>query len=193
MSGPSNASDNLEATLTQGTAALGLALSEGAKRKLVDYVALLTKWNRVYNLTAIREPGRMVNQHLLDSLAAVPALDQLAGDAIGVRILDVGSGGGLPGIPVAIARPTWQVVLSETSQKKCAFLNQAAAELGLSNTTVAPGRVEDMKVVNPFDIVISRAFSDLATFAGAAACLVAPRGVLVAMKGVYPADRKSVV
>lgn len=188
MSKPSNTADGVEATLDRGVAILGLELPNGATRALVDYVALLEKWNRVYNLTAIREPERMVSQHLLDSLAAVRALDRLAAESGAVRILDVGSGGGLPGIPIAIARPAWQVVLSEKSQKKCAFLNQAAVELGLSNVRVAPGRVEKIEAANRFDIVISRAFSDLATFARAVAFLLAPRGALVAMKGVYPAE-----
>jgi 16S rRNA (guanine527-N7)-methyltransferase len=119
----------VEQQLAAGVAALGLALPDGAEAKLLAYLALLDKWNRVYNLTAVRDAERMVSHHLLDSLAAVPYFGEGANDAV----LDVGSGGGLPGIPLAIARPELQVTLIDSIAKKTAFLLQAKAELGLDN------------------------------------------------------------
>jgi 16S rRNA (guanine527-N7)-methyltransferase len=160
----------------------GLHLPAEALGKLAAYVALLAKWNRTYNLTAIREPARMVTHHVLDSLAVLPQLP--AGPAL--RLLDVGSGGGVPGIPLAIARPGWHVTTLDSSHKKCAFVRQAAIELALPNVEAVAARVEDYRPAAPFDVVISRAFSDLATFAQSSARHVAPGGVLVAMKGVYP-------
>jgi len=176
---------DLQALLDRGLDGLGLALPGDARQKLVRYVALLERWNRTYNLTAIREPERMVTHHLLDCLAALPALDRLAGGRP-IALLDVGSGGGLPGIPLAIARPGWQVTMVEPVHKKGAFLTQAIAELGIANARVAVVRVEDLVAPAPFDVVISRAFSDLATFAAAALGHVARDGRLVAMKGVHP-------
>jgi len=178
----------LASALAAGVSELGLALPASAQRSLVAYLELLAKWNRVYNLTAIREPARMVTHHLLDSLAVLPALSRLGLVARGLRLLDVGSGGGLPGIPLAIARPDWHVALAETSHKKATFLTQAAAELGLANIAVAQGRVEDFRPAQPFGIVISRAFSDLATFVRAARPHLAAGGAIVAMKGVHPTE-----
>ena len=168
-----------EAQLREGVAALGLPLGEPAHRKLLDYLALLAKWNRVYNLTAVREEPAMVTQHLLDSLAVLPHLPE-------GRLADVGSGGGLPGIPLAIAEPQRTVVLLESNHKKAAFLEQARIELALGNVSVVNERVEACVPAEPFAVVISRAFSDLAEFARLAAHLLAPQGVLAAMKGVYP-------
>ncbi len=179
---------SLAATLATGVSRLGLALPASAQRRLVGYLGLLEKWNRVYNLTAIREPERMVTHHLLDSLAVLPTLAQLGLAPAVLRLLDVGSGGGLPGIPLAIARPDWRVVLAETSHKKGTFLAQAAAELELGNIEVALGRVEDFRPAQPFGIVISRAFSDLATFVRAARPHLAHGGAIVAMKGVHPTE-----
>jgi 16S rRNA (guanine527-N7)-methyltransferase len=170
---------SLEAQLREGAAALGLPLGEPVHRKLLDYLALLAKWNRVYNLTAVREESAMVAQHLLDSLAVLPHLPQ-------GRLADVGSGGGLPGIPLAIAQPRREVVLIESNHKKAAFLEQARIELALGNLSVVNERVEACVPAEPFAVVISRAFSDLAEFARLAAHLLAPQGVLAAMKGVYP-------
>jgi 16S rRNA (guanine527-N7)-methyltransferase len=172
------------ADLEEGLAALArcdpdLALPTGAAARLAAYLALLGKWNRTYNLTAIREPARMVTHHVLDALAVLGHLPRRAH----LRVLDVGSGGGVPGIPLAIARPGWRVVLLDSSAKKCAFLRQAAIELPLANAEVACARIEDYASATPFDVVIARAFSDLATFAAAGARLVAPHGVLAAMKG----------
>ena len=176
---------DLQALLDRGLDGLGLALPGDARQRLVSYVALLERWNRTYNLTAIREPERMVTHHLLDCLAALPALDRLAGGRP-IALLDVGSGGGLPGIPLAIARPDWQVTMVEPVHKKGAFLTQAIAELGIANASVAVVRVEDLHATAPFDIVVSRAFSDLASFAAAALPHMAREGRLVAMKGVHP-------
>jgi len=176
---------DLQALLDRGLDGLGLALPGDARQRLVSYVALLERWNRTYNLTAIREPERMVTHHLLDCLAALPALDRLAGGRP-IALLDVGSGGGLPGIPLAIARPDWQVTMVEPVHKKGAFLTQAIAELGIANARVAVVRVEDLHATAPFDIVVSRAFSDLASFAAAALPHMAREGRLVAMKGVHP-------
>ena len=170
---------SLEPELRQGAAALGLSLDDAALGKLLDYLALLAKWNRVYNLTAVREESAMVTQHLLDSLAVLPHLPEGG-------LADVGSGGGLPGIPLAIAEPQRTVVLVESNHKKAAFLEQARIELALGNVSVVNERVEACVPAEPFAVVISRAFSDLAEFARLAAHLLAPQGVLAAMKGVYP-------
>jgi 16S rRNA (guanine527-N7)-methyltransferase len=172
------------ALLADGVAALGLAaqVASEVQSKLLSYLFLLDKWNRTHNLTAIREPERMVTHHLLDSLAVLSHLPSRAG----LRIVDVGSGGGLPGIPLAIVRPDWDVTLLDSNFKKATFLRQAAIELPLANVHVAATRVENYAPAHPFDIAISRAFSDLAVFANATGSLLAPDGRLVAMKGVYP-------
>ncbi len=170
------------AALESGAARLGVSLPEGALAKLEAYLALLAKWNRTYNLTAIREPERMVTHHALDSLAVVPRLPQRKG----IAVLDVGSGGGLPGIPIAIARPDARVVLVDSASKKAAFLAQAAIELPLANVEAVAARVEDYAPGRRFDVVISRAFSDLATFARLASPHLAAGGVMLAMKGVHP-------
>lgn len=176
------AAASLADELARGIAALGLRVDAAQQQRLLAYVALLAKWNRTYNLTAIREPERMVTHHLLDALAVLPHLSSRAG----LRVLDVGAGGGVPGIPLALARPDWRVELVDTSHKKVAFLTQAAIELGLLNAAAHATRVEDFVPAAPFDVVISRAFSDLATFATASARHLAPHGILVAMKGVHP-------
>lgn len=165
--------------LAAGIAALGLDLPPDGEARLLAYLALLDKWNRVYNLTAVREPERMVSHHLLDSLAAVPHFS-------GPAVLDVGSGGGLPGIPLAIARPDLQVTLIDSIAKKTAFLLQAKAELGLANLAVATGRVEDFRPETGFDVITSRAFSDLKEFVTLTRHLLKPGGRWLAMKGLYP-------
>jgi 16S rRNA (guanine527-N7)-methyltransferase len=170
---------NPDALLRQGAAGLGFALGEPTLRKLLDYLALLSKWNRVYNLTAVRDEAAMVTQHLLDSLTVLPHLPE-------GRLADVGSGAGLPGIPLAIAQSERPVVLVEANHKKAAFLEQARIELKLDNVVVERQRVEAFSPPEPFAVVISRAFSDLAEFARLAAHLLAPQGVLAAMKGIYP-------
>jgi 16S rRNA (guanine527-N7)-methyltransferase len=170
---------SVEDQLAAGVTALGLTLPAGAEAKLLAYLALLDKWNRVYNLTAVRDAERMVSHHLLDSLAAVPFFQ-------GQAVLDVGSGGGLPGIPLAIARPELQVTLIDSIAKKTAFLLQAKAELGLNNLHVVTGRVEDFRPESGFDVITSRAFSDLKEFVMLTRHLLNPAGHWLAMKGLMP-------
>ena len=166
--------------------ALGdVRLPRDARDKLAAYLDLLVRWNRTYNLTAIREPERMVTHHVLDSLAVLPHLEEREGHE-SLSLLDVGSGAGLPAIPLAIARPAWRVVALDSNHKKGAFIQQAVNELALANVEAAVARVEDYRGRAPFDVVISRAFSDLATFAESSARHLAPRGRLIAMKGVRP-------
>lgn len=177
---------SVDKQLAAGIAALGLTLPEGAQPKLLAYLALLDKWNRVYNLTAVRDADRMVSHHLLDSLAAVPYFT-------GQAVLDVGSGGGLPGIPLAIARPELQVTLIDSVAKKTAFLLQAKAELGLTNLQVVTSRVEDFRPETGFDVVTSRAFSDLKEFVTLTRHVLKPGGHWLAMKGVYPNEEVAVL
>ena len=174
----------VEQQLMAGITALDLALPAGAEAKLLAYLALLDKWNRVYNLTAVREVERMVGHHLLDSLAAVPFFQ--GGDSDLIHVLDVGSGGGLPGVPLAIARPELQVTLIDSIAKKTAFLLQAKAELGLANLNVVTGRVEDYRSETGFDVITSRAFSDLKEFVTLTRHLLKPAGHWLAMKGLMP-------
>jgi 16S rRNA (guanine527-N7)-methyltransferase len=169
----------LAAELAGGVAQLGLELPRQAQSRLLDYLALLQKWNRTYNLTAVREASRMVSHHLLDSLAVVPHVKT-------DTLLDVGSGAGLPGIPLALALPGCRVTLLEANHKKAAFLQQAKAELKLDNVEVARERVETWQPDRLFGTVISRAFSDLAEFVRQAGRHVTPDGLLAAMKGIYP-------
>jgi 16S rRNA (guanine527-N7)-methyltransferase len=170
---------SLAAELAQGVATLGLALDEGARQKLLDYVALVEKWNGTYNLTAVREPQKMLTHHVLDCLAIVPHIR-------GPLVVDVGSGGGFPGIPLAVADAGKSVTLIDSSHKKTAFLRQAAIELGLSNVTVVCDRVETWRPEHGFDSVVSRAFSDLPELMLLAGHLCAPGGMIAAMKGVHP-------
>ncbi|MEY3200486.1 MAG: hypothetical protein RIR70_36 [Pseudomonadota bacterium] len=167
--------------LEQGIAALGIAVTQPQKEALLHYLSLLAKWNRVYNLTAVREASQMVSHHLLDSLAVLPHLPCK-------RLLDVGSGGGLPGIVLAIMRQDLQVVSVEAVDKKCSFQTQVKIALGLKNFTVKHARVENLGDDQGYDGIISRAFSDLAQFASLTQALVATKGYLYAMKGVYPLD-----
>lgn len=177
-------SPRLDHDLARGIAALRIDVPAATQTRLLDYLALLAKWNATYNLTAIREPERMVTHHLLDALAVLPHLPQRAG----LRVLDVGSGGGVPGIPLAIARPDWDVVLIDSNHKKTAFLTQAAIELRLANAEAQTKRVEEFAPAAAFDVVISRAFADSSTFVATSLRHIAPSGLLVAMKGVYPSD-----
>jgi 16S rRNA (guanine527-N7)-methyltransferase len=169
----------LNAALVDGLTRLALVLPDDAQSKLIEYTNLIGKWNRVYNLTAIREPGKVLTHHILDSLAVAPHVSAHA-------LLDVGSGAGLPGIPLALALPKAQVTLLDSNQKKCAFLNQAVIELKLDNVKVVCARIEDWQTDQRFDLVISRAFSELAKFVASTARLCAPGGTLLAMKGVEP-------
>jgi 16S rRNA (guanine527-N7)-methyltransferase len=165
--------------LAQGVLQLGFTLPEGAQQRLLEYLALLQKWNRVYNLTAVREGTRMVSQHLLDCLAAAPHIGA-------ATLLDVGSGAGLPGIPLALALPDSRVTLLDSNHKKAAFLKQAVMELKLVNAEVVCERAETWSPSTTFEVVISRAFSDLAEFVSVAGRHAAAGGRLMAMKGVHP-------
>jgi 16S rRNA (guanine527-N7)-methyltransferase len=168
-----------DAALAAGIDALGLKLRPFQRKQLLTYIELLAKWNEVYNLTAIRDEDEMLSHHLLDSLALVPHVD-------GRRFLDVGSGAGLPGIPVAIARSECEVTLLDSNQKKAAFLQQAVIELELTNARVCSARVETWQSDRGFDVIASRAFSSLAEFVGNSQHLLAAHGVFAAMKGAYP-------
>ena len=168
--------------LSEGVDGLGLELPPSARAQLLAYIALLGKWNRIYNLTAIRDPIEMVTHHLLDSLAAVSHLPLPAQAALA----DVGTGAGVPGIPIAIAKPRWRVTLNDSREKKAAFLRQAAIELKLANVEVHHGRVEEWIPQTKFALVISRAFTELAQFRALCAHLVAPDGFVAAMTGAAP-------
>lgn len=170
----------LKALLVEGIEALGLNLDQQQVEQMLAYLSLLSKWNSVYNLTAIRNPVDMVRQHLLDSLSAVPAFADAG------SVLDVGSGGGLPGIVLAIAYPQTPIAMIDTVSKKTAFQTQVKAELGLKNVTVHTGRVEQLKVSQPFQVITSRAFSELCNFIDWSGHLLAPGGQFIAMKGVNP-------
>ena len=165
--------------LAKGLAALGVPASSEVAQRLLDYVALIAKWNKVYNLTAVRDPAEMIGLHVLDSLSVLPHI-QCA------TLLDVGSGAGLPGIPLAIVRPDLDVTLLDSNNKKTTFQQQAAIELRLTNVRAVNARVESWESGRRFDVVISRAFADTADFVSNAGHLVATGGVLAAMKGVYP-------
>ena len=169
-----------------GLAQLGLALDTGEQLDLLRYVALLEKWNKFYNLTAIREPARMIGLHILDSLSVLPSINACG------SILDVGTGGGLPGIPLAIAfsklAPAVQITMIDTIAKKTAFVRQVISELGLTNAAVVTERVERYRPSQVFDVVISRAFAELKDFIESAGHLCAADGRMLAMKGVHPFD-----
>ncbi|MEZ0245031.1 MAG: 16S rRNA (guanine(527)-N(7))-methyltransferase RsmG [Methylophilaceae bacterium] len=172
---------SLQKKLSQGLAELGIDLDAATQQKLLDYLALLEKWNKVHNLTAVRDPSDMVTLHLLDSLSVLPHIKS-------GRLLDVGSGAGLPGIPLSIVRPDLQVTVMDSSHKKASFMRQAKAALGIPNLEVVCGRVEEFHPEHKFNMVISRAFSDLAEFMRLTAHLCDEGGVWLAMKGVYPFD-----
>jgi len=172
------------AALDRGLHELALALPIGAAGQLMAYAELLAKWNRTYNLTAIRDPLDMVSRHLLDSLAVLPHLPMATGE----DLADVGSGAGLPGIPLAIARRQWRFSLNDSNQKKTAFLRQATIELGLANAEVHEGRVEAWRPAKRFQVVISRAFAEVKEFVAKCRHLVAPGGYLAAMTGAVPDD-----
>lgn len=172
------------AQLEQGLATLGIDLPTAAQQKLLAYAALLYKWNKTYSLTALREEDKAVSHHLLDSLSVLPFVP--AG-----RLLDVGSGGGMPGIPLAIARPDLRVSLLDSNSKKAAFLQQAAIELALPNISVHCGRVEQYHPTFGFSAIASRAFAELADFVSLSRHLLADDGRWLAMKGTWPQDEIS--
>ena len=174
----------LSGVLGEGIAAMGLSVSSAQHEKLLDYLGLMFKWNAVYNLTSLRDPMQMVTHHLLESLAAVPAFAQAH------NVLDVGSGGGLPGIVLAIVRPDMNVSMIDTVHKKTAFLTQVKAELALANVTVYTMRVEQLHVSDKFDVITSRAFADLSDFVNWSSHLLADGGRYIALKGVAPKDEQ---
>lgn len=174
----------LAQVLKNGVEELQLGLSDAQQQQLLDYLALLHKWNNVYNLTSVRDPMQMMTLHLLDSLAAVPAFS-------GARnVLDVGAGGGLPGIVLAIARPDMKVSMIDTVHKKTAFLTQVKVELGLANVTVYTKKVQDLAVKTPFDVITSRAFADLTDFIEWSNHLLAEGGRFIALKGTAPQEER---
>lgn len=180
--------------LEEGAAALGLDLSAEQRGQMLQHLALIAQWNKVYNLTAVREPAQMLSQHLLDSLAVVgPLRRQLAGASGSWRrtggapaaLLDVGSGAGLPGVTLAVACPELAVSCVDTVAKKASFIRQVGAELGLKDFTALHARVEALKP-RPWDVIASRAFASLADFVALTEAQLAPRGVWLAMKGKRP-------
>jgi 16S rRNA (guanine527-N7)-methyltransferase len=167
---------SLAQELARGVAQLGLEISPETQQMLLDYLVLMQKWNKVYNLTAIRNTEQMISHHLLDSLAVLPHL--WSG-----RWLDVGCGAGLPGLVLAIVRPDWQFTLIDSNSKKTSFVQQAVIELGLHNVTVCGARVEELKSDDKFDGIISRAFAETADFVTLTRHLLADKGRWAAMKG----------
>jgi 16S rRNA (guanine527-N7)-methyltransferase len=176
--------DALAAVLDQGIKDMTLAVTPEQQTKLMGYLALMNKWNGVYNLTSLRDPHQMVTHHLLDSLAAVPAF------ADARNVLDVGAGGGLPGIVLAIVRPDMNVSMIDTVHKKTAFLNQVKAELKLTNVSVHTMKVQDLVVEDKFDVITSRAFADLSDFVNWSGHLLAVGGKFIALKGVAPSEER---
>ncbi|MFK3739310.1 16S rRNA (guanine(527)-N(7))-methyltransferase RsmG [Massilia sp. TN1-12] len=176
----------LAQVLADGIAEMGLAVTPPQQEQLMDYLGLMFKWNSVYNLTSLRDPMQMVTHHLLDSLAAVPAF------ASARNVLDVGSGGGLPGIVLAIVRPDMNVSMIDTVHKKTAFLTQVKAQLALANVTVYTARVEQLQLAEDarFDVITSRAFADLSDFVNWSSHLLAEGGRYIALKGTAPRDEQ---
>lgn len=175
----------LHDALLAGTQALQLFLDGTQQGGLLQYLDLLAQWNKVYNLTAVRQPSEMLTHHLLDSLAVVQPLQKYTkGKAI--HLLDVGSGGGLPGVVIAICCPQIQVVCVDAVAKKTAFIQQVAGVLALSNLKAVHARIENIHV--PHDVIVSRAFASLADFTQWSAAALAVDGVWLAMKGKHPAE-----
>ena len=170
-----------------GAAELGLLLSRSQADALARYAALLLRWNAVHNLTAIETPAHVLTHHLLDSLAIVPEVQRIAGNGL-LRVLDVGAGGGLPGVALAIAAPNLHVTLVDKVQKKIAFLTQAKLELGLGNVDCVHSRVETMQAESPFELIVARAFASLTQFIGLTRHLLGRQGWWFAMKGALPGD-----
>ena len=174
----------LQTLLAEGIQDMQLDVSPAQQAQLMDYLTLMFKWNSVYNLTSLRDPVQMVTHHLLDSLAAVPAFKDAK------NVLDVGSGGGLPGVVLAIVRPDMKVSMIDTVHKKTAFLTQVKAELGLANVTVYTMRVEQLAVSDKFDVITSRAFADLSDVVNGSSHLLAEQGRYIALKGTAPNDEQ---
>jgi 16S rRNA (guanine527-N7)-methyltransferase len=176
--------NTLAQVLKDGIAEMGLDISPTQQEQLMDYLSLMFKWNSVYNLTSLRDPMQMVTHHLLDSLAAVPAF------ANARNVLDVGAGGGLPGIVLAVTRPDMKVSMIDTVHKKTAFLTQVKAELGLANVTVYTMKVQDLQVSDKYNVITSRAFADLSNFVNWSNHLLAEGGRYIALKGVAPEEER---
>ncbi|MBC7404886.1 MAG: 16S rRNA (guanine(527)-N(7))-methyltransferase RsmG [Cytophaga sp.] len=174
--------DTLTVMLREGVKSLPLSLTDTQIEQMISYLALLSKWNSVYNLTSVRDPNEMVKQHLLDSLSAAHAFRDAN------NVLDVGSGGGLPGMILAITYPAIRFSMVDTVNKKTAFLSQAKTELALANVTIYTGRVEALQVTQKYDVITSRAFSELCNFVTWAGHLLADGGKFIAMKGVAPKE-----
>ncbi|MET3178042.1 UNVERIFIED_ORG: 16S rRNA (guanine527-N7)-methyltransferase [Variovorax guangxiensis] len=176
-------------TLRSGAAAMGVALSDAQAERLLAYGTLMLKWNKVYNLTALRDPASVLTHHLLDSFAAIAPLQrEWAGKG---KLLDVGSGGGLPGVVIAIMRPDLEVSCLDAVAKKAAFVQQVAAELELPNLRGLHARVESL--AGSYEVISSRAFASLPDFFNGSMNLLAPGGVWLAMKGKMPTDELAVV
>lgn len=174
--------ESLLIALKAGLAEMGLQVSPEKQEKLIAYLLLIHKWNMVHNLTAVRDPLEMVTLHLLDSLSVLPHIQALSPK----NLLDVGAGAGLPSIPLAICLPDLKVVAIDAVQKKASFMRQAKGELGLENFHVEAGRVEALKATPKFDVIISRAFSEIDLFIKLTKHLLANDGVWLAMKGTVP-------
>jgi len=171
----------LEARLQQGLRAMTLSVSPAVVQKLLQFLTLLDKWNQHYNLTAVRDPEQMIARHLLDSLSVLPYLQ-------GPRVLDIGTGAGLPGIPLSLVRDDLEFTLLDSNAKKTRFVTQAVHELGLKNVTVVQERVEKFHPAEPFDTLIARAFASIPDMLAASRHLWAPNGRFLAMKGVFPVE-----
>ena len=182
MSAAKNPNDDLRQELEHGLEALRLDLDERARNALLGYVRLLAHWNRAYNLTAVREPREMISRHVLDCLAVAPHVR-------GARLLDVGTGAGLPGFVIAVARPDVQCTLLDSSAKKMRFCRQVVSEITLPNVEIVRTRVQDYRPQAPFSTVVSRAFGSLAVLAAMAVPVLAAGGCVLAMKGaISPAE-----
>jgi 16S rRNA (guanine527-N7)-methyltransferase len=177
-----NQTNHLATLLQAGLSELQLVLDDARQQQLLAFIALLGKWNKVYNLTALRDPQQMLTHHVLDTLAAAPAF------ANARRVLDVGAGGGVPGLILAIVYPEVSFSLIDIVHKKTAFLTQAKAELGLKNVSVHTGRVEQLQVAEKFDVITSRAFAELADFVNWSGHLLDENGEFIAMKGLRPEE-----
>ncbi len=172
--------------LAEGAQTLGLSLDTEVRERLMTYLEIMGRWNRVFNLTAIRDPEEMVTRHVLDSLAVLPHLP--AG-----TVVDVGSGAGLPGIPLALVEPKRRLTLLDRSHKRIDFLTEVTAQLGLPDVALVCQRVEDYKPAAPYNVVIARAFASLHDIVTATDHLLAPNGVVVAMKGAFPTEEVAAI
>jgi len=176
----------LDKLLHQGLRDMGIVLADPVQEKLLGFLELLEKWNRSYNLTAVRDPEQMVPRHLLDSLTVLPYLE-------GPRVLDIGTGAGLPGVPLALARPDLEFTLLDSNAKKTRFATQAMHELGLKNVAIVQERVEKFHPDTKFDTLIARAFASIPDMLAASRHLCAAHGRFLVMKGVFPQEELAAV